>query len=239
MYKEQTWHIGEYVIIKKFHTHRFPGRRKKRERPTSEQVMRYNIKLREEKVQLLILENFKEHDLWVTLTYAKNYDRPKDTNEAKKIMQRFLRRLKAWYKRSGEELKWIGVTEKGKKGSFHHHLLLNRIPGLHEKIEELWLRGHPQVTGLYEEEAYRKLAEYIVKSETKDEGEFLKYSRSRNLKVSKPQERIIKSSTFVKEPKEKAGWVLLPKTLDSGVNPVTGFIYQRYIMKRVRRKKRE
>ena len=236
MYKRQTWDAGEYRVVKNYHTHKHPGKRRKREKPSSLSVEHYNRKLREEKVQLLILSNFEERDLWVTLTYIKGGDRPKSTKEAKQILQRFLRKLKAWYRREGSDLKWIGITEKGKKGSYHHHLLLNRLPGLHEKIDELWVWGHPQVVRLYEDQAFKKLAEYIVKSESKDDGEFLKYSRSRNLTVPEAKEEVITSSTFLEDPREKKGWILLPETLEAGINPVTGYKYQRYVMKRVRHK---
>lgn len=240
MYARRTWDAGDYRIIKNYHTGKLPDKKRgKRKNQSTLAMEAYNLRLRIEKVQLLIMANFREHDLWVTLTYKKDGERPGDTCEAKKNLKAFLRKLKTWYRRLGMELKWIGLTEKGKKGSYHHHLLLNRAPGISEAVSSLWTWGHPSVVRLYKDGAYRKLSEYIVKSETKDSGEFLHYSRSRNLITPEPKTEEISSGTFREDPKEKKGWILLKDTVEEGVNPFTGYRYQRYIMQRVRYKKRE
>ena len=95
-----------------------PGsERSKRRKRTPEEMERQNQSNRARHVQLLILGNFKEG--WhVTLTYAKE-KRPKTGEEAKKILAKFHRRMKAKYKKAGFEYKWIAVTEIGGHGAVH------------------------------------------------------------------------------------------------------------------------
>lgn len=234
MYKKWVWDAGDYQVVKKGHSGRYPGKsRGKKEKQTSAAVQTYNRKLRREKVQLLIMANFAPGDLYVTLTYRKDRERPASLEEAKKCLSVFLRKLKAWYRKKGMEMKWIGVAERGSKGACHHHIILNRVPGLHDMIDELWTWGHPQVVRLYEEGAFEKLAEYIIKAEGKNrEDPGSRYSRSRNLLMPQPKEEVISAVSFTSDPKPVKGYYLIKETVENGENPLNGHRYQRYVMKK-------
>lgn len=237
MYKKTVWQAGEYRIIKKSHSYRYPGgKRGRREKRTPEAMERENRKRRRDSLQLLILANFKKGDLWITLPYSRE-QRPESITEAKDRFRRFIRKLGAICKKRGQEIKWIVTTERGSRGGCHHHLIINSIPGITELIAELWQYAKKVISEhLYEDGQFESLAEYIIKSETKEDGSGTYYSRSRNLIVPEPKTEIVGAKTFYDEPKAVKGYELLKDSITNGTNPFTGYPYQRYIMKKVRQK---
>ena len=142
MYVKKTYMIKEWIQTKKYHSGRYgaPGiRRGKKENPTPEAVKKVNQKNREENVQRIILANFDERDCHITLTYTME-NRPESMEEAKKDRAKLLDRMRREYRKLGQELKYIGGTEKGKKGAYHHHILINRINVDGVTTDELLLR---------------------------------------------------------------------------------------------------
>lgn len=91
------------------------------------------------------------------------------------------------YKKAGYQFKYIYVTERGKQGACHHHLIIEDIsePGLNttKMVQKYWKYGSKAFIPLYEDGEFENLAEYIVKKETKEEQDGCTYSRSRNLVV--------------------------------------------------------
>ena len=234
MYKKRTWKAGDYLVVRKNHSGRYPkGNRRPKANPTAETVQRQNEKQRAERLQLLIMANFVPGDLFVDLTYTRD-TRPEDMAEAKKELAKFMRKLRAWAQKKGQELKWIAATERGSRGGCHHHLLVNHIPGISQAISELWEKGHAKLQHLYADGAYEQLAEYIGKASTKEEAFGTRYTRSRNLIVPPEKVEIVKASTFAEEPKAPAGYVLLKDTITNGINPATGYPYQRYVCRRAK-----
>lgn len=237
MYKRTVWEAGEYRIIKKSHSCRHPGgKRGRREKRTPEAMERENRKRRRDSLQILILANFKKGDLWITLPYQKE-QRPDTVAEAKDRFRRFIRKLGTEYKKQGLEIRWIVTTERGKRGGCHHHMIINNLPGITERISELWQYAKKVISEhLYEDGQFESLAEYIIKTETKEDGSGTYYSRSRNLIVPVPKAEIVGAKTFYDEPKPVKGYELIKDSITNGTNPFTGYPYQRYIMKRIRQK---
>jgi len=233
MYKRTVWQAGDYRIIKKSHSYRYPGgKRGRRGKRTPEAMERENRKQRKEKLQLLILANFQKGDLWITLPYRKER-RPASVAEAKDCFRRFIRKLGAAYRKQGQEIRWIVTTERGSRGGCHHHLIINNLPGITERISELWTYAQKVISEhLYEDGEFESLAEYVIKTETKEDGSGTYYSRSRNLIVPEGKTEVIGARTFHDEPKAVKGYELLKGSIESGVNPLTGYPYQRYIMKK-------
>ncbi len=84
-----------------FHTSRTykkNGKRVKRCNPTSEEVKVQNEKRAQAKLRMLIDNNFKKNDYYLTLTYKAQ---PKDWEQAKRDIQNFIKRLKRRYPRAG------------------------------------------------------------------------------------------------------------------------------------------
>lgn len=238
-YVRKEWDLGEVRQIEKYYPGNYgaPGkkRKKKRER-TPEDIERQNRTNRGKKVQRLILANFKPGDWHLILSYTKE-KRPKSDEEAKKQIRKFLEQLRKEYRAAGHELKYIYVTEKGKKGAWHHHLIIEDIvdpPVVTAKVvQKLWKHGHPTFNPLYEEGEYKMLADYIVKKETKEEGSGCTYSRSRNLVVPKPKRNVIHRKAWTKEPVPPKGWYVEKNSVENGINPVTGYPYQHYTIIKV------
>ena len=101
-------------------------------------------------------------------------------------------------------------------------------------IRKYWEYGHIALTDLYEEGAYQRLAEYIVKAETKDPNGKSSYTRSRgNLIEPQAESKIMLRKSWPKEPRPKKGYYIIADSVIQGENPVTGYPYQRYMMQKL------
>lgn len=205
-----------------------PGRsRKNREKPTPEAVRKNNERIRKNRIRRLLIANFDEGDYWVTLTWRRER-RVNTLAAAKKQVQQFLRKTRRAYGKAGEQLKYIGVLERGSKGALHFHMVVNRVKDL-DLILTKWPEGHVNITPTYQEGRFRQLADYIGKDESERW-----FTRSRNLKEPALKEKRIKSKAnwFIKDPKPKKGFEIIKETIYTGINPVTNKIYMHYAMQK-------
>lgn len=124
----------------------------------------------------LVITNFDERDLHVTLTYGPGQE-PTTEAEARRDRDNFVRRLAAANKKAGgAPLKYIIVTEHkdadpaaGIKGiRYHHHVILSC--GLdRDKIESLWARKGERLGWCnadrlqFERGSIEALARYLLK----------------------------------------------------------------------------
>lgn len=199
-----------------------------------EEMEKANRRHAEKKLTRLINANFVDGDLHVVLTYKKE-ERP-SPEEAKKILAKFWRRMKAEYKKAEEELKYIVVTEYKNK-AIHHHCIINNPEGINVTmiLKKLW-DGIPKMTTLWSDGQYKELAAYLIKETDKtfkdeDSGVKQRYSRSRNLIVPKPKTKVVKkANTWNKNPKPKKGYYIDYDTLVNGIDGWTGREYQSYTM---------
>lgn len=140
-------------------------RRGPKRKPTSETMKRHNDIVAKRKLIRLAHTNFTPDDIRFDLTYnAQNY--PESAEAAQKQMQLFLRRLRRYRKKIGlPDLKYIGVTEIGKRGlRFHHHLLLNCGDMTARTLAELWGKGYTTIKPLqFNDTGIVDLAKYFVK----------------------------------------------------------------------------
>lgn len=183
-YREKKMYCGDFLDVDIFpvFSNQKNGR-KKRYRPTSETQKKLNEKNAQKRLERLLHTNFTEEDYALHLTY-EDCNLPSTEDEAKKDIQNYLRRLKREYKKQGAGLKYISVTEKGKKTKrLHHHLVISG--GIdRSKIEKMWKKGYANSRGLrFTKDGLAGLAFYI----TKQPLYFKRWSCSRNLK--QPKER--------------------------------------------------
>lgn len=235
---KNEWHLGKVIQVEKHYPGNYgaPGMpREPKKKKTPEQIKKQNETNRAKKIQRLILANFIEGDWHLVLKY-KPGTRPDTYQAAQEKMKKFLIRMRTEYKKRGYEFKYIAVTERGKKGqALHHHLIIENIVSADlntvDMVKKLW-KGIINLTDLYEDGDYEKLAAYIVKAETKEEEEQGKatYSRSRNLIIPRPKKRMVKRQRWALDPKPKAGWYIVKDSVVNGVNPITGYPYQYYTM---------
>lgn len=237
MYLKRTYTYGNRKEIRKYHTYKFnckEGKRSPRRRPTPEEMEKVNERNAVRKLKRLLINNFSHGDAHVVLTY-RPAARP-TVEESKKIIKKFMGRLRKVYRENGLELKWVMVTEwEGK--SLHHHLALNYIDNMTKVLSDAWTWGGVHMTPLYPDYDYEGLAEYFVKetNETyrkKNNPYKQRWTCSRNLKRPEETVEIIKADSWRKEPKvpkelEAEGYVLDKQSVHVGTDAF-GYPYQEY-----------
>lgn len=166
IYREKRYVCGEYLdvyIYPVFEEGKRGGSRKRKRKPTSETQKKLNQRHREEKLVRLLHANFTPDDLELHLTYSTQ---PESDEEAKRELSNFLRRLRRLRQKLGlEPLKYIAVTERGKRGGrYHHHITVNG--GIdRDTLESLWGLGYANSRRLqFTENGLAGLGHYITKS---------------------------------------------------------------------------
>lgn len=162
-YREKRYYSGDYLEVDIYPVFGKAGQRRKRYKPTSECQKRLNKKNAEMKLTRLMNANFTEDDLRFDLTYSPG-NLPEDDDMAIKELRNFLRRLKRFRKKAGlSALKYIAVTEKSKKGRYHHHLVISGGVSIGD-LAALWGRGYTSAKPLqFDENGVEGLAKYLVK----------------------------------------------------------------------------
>lgn len=129
---------------------------------TSEQVEIINRRRAAKGLRRLILLNFSPGDLYLTFTYRKGVRVTPE--EAVKILNRFMERLKYQYNKRGQPFKWIKTTGLTSTGKAHHHVIMNRVEGVpYDKvIAKYFPYGRVCTEYLYEDGEYKQLAESFV-----------------------------------------------------------------------------
>ena len=230
MYTRVTYIFPDGIEVHEYHSARYgaPGqKRKKKEKPTPEEMKRTNLRKREQRIRHKLRMNFAENDYWIRLSYKKD-ERPPNLKAAEKLVANFRRKLKRRYEKAGVPFKWIQKTEEGTRGAIHHHMVLPRIPDLDLILKELW-PGGLNIGLTYQSGDFAKLAEYIAK----EEGKVSKVSSSRNLKKPKVKKQKLLGRTFEKTPKKRKNYELDKDSIVEGVNP-WGYPYRIYTMHRIR-----
>lgn len=214
--------------------------KERRRKKTPEDIKKANDQQAKEKIIRKINTNFQPGDIFAVLTYDQK-ERP-SPEQAKKELQKFLARLRRYYRKDGAELKFVCVTEYENK-AIHHHIIINNMHSVNgsgsEYISKCWKHenGHGVVRfrSLSEDGFYAKLGEYILKETEDSEGRRQKneqrYTCSRNLK--KPKEKRIrkniKADQWTGEPKAKDGYHIITDYIYNGFDRF-GFPYMHYYM---------
>lgn len=232
MYMHKIQKAGDYVLIKNY----TPigggsGKRRKKEKPTSESRKKLNDKKRAERIQLLILANF-DKGFHIILDYPIA-ERPETYEEADKNLTKFLHKMSRKYKKQQKKFKYLATTERGKRrAALHHHMIVDNTPGIVDDLTAEW-GNHVKAFKMYEDGAYKDLADYFVKAETKEEltAGKSRFHRSRNLIA--PLERTEKrDGSFNQEPKAPEGYRIIKGSLKNGYNERVGVRYQSYLLKK-------
>ncbi len=238
-YKQITYILGNVIEIIKCHPF---GCRKGIERgpkKTKDEIRKANLVQAARKLARKINANFKPGDMHVILTY-KREERP-SPEEAKKLLRKFLKKMRKEYKNHGFELKYIHATEYKNK-AIHHHLIVNNVNDgkktTKDYIRKLWAgKGSPKYVDLYDNGEYQALADYLIKETEKTfrdgEGERQRYGCSRNLVNPKPHVEIKKvKGGWKQNPEPKKGYYIQKDSLYNGFDKF-GYPYQRYLMIRL------
>lgn len=218
-------------------------KRKKKIKPTPEQVEWQNRCNKTNRIRREIKANFREDDLWERLSYGRGTR--KSMREVKKDFKKFADKLRRCYRKLGEELKWMRIIEIGKRGGIHVHVLVNRIRGADTDVlvSKCWEHGYVSHTNIYDAGGFQGLAEYMAKlpdeEERKKKGlpeklgkEEYSYSTSRNLIRPVPERKVYYHWTMRRllrdGPKPTPGYYIDKNTIKMGFNRYTGYSYLRY-----------
>ena len=124
--------------------------------------------------------------LHVSATYSNKY-LPETVEEAEREVRNYLRRVQYERKKEGlPPLKYIAVTERGKRGGrYHHHITVNG--GIdRDTLESMWEYGYANSRRLqFTEDGLAGLGNYIVKSPVGGKA----WTASKNLVDPEPRTR--------------------------------------------------
>ena len=161
-----------------------------KENISSEEMAEYNCLEARRKCARMVNANFRQGDLFLTLTFRERVD----VENALRLFRNFISRLKRLRKRKGySELKYLYVVESKRKRE-HIHLLINKMDISMKELSEVWGLGRVMVSILEPGGDYTGLAFYITKENYKEYGK--RWSGSRNLE--KPKVKV----TLVSEEKK-------------------------------------
>lgn len=240
---------GNIIFVDKYHTYRYNDsdikrreRRKAKYKKTSDTQQAINERNSAQRFIEYGCENFTPGEaLFIRLGYRRG-ERPESIEKAHNI---FTRKFLKAAKRHNSEMMYAGVTEEGRLGGLHHHLLVEKAD-LNE-LCRLWTYGEVRIMRTYTGEL-SQLISYLTKGELdyilpekerakqhKGIKRILK-TKSTNLhKPAKPKKKIIKRSSFSENPKsQKINGVMYDVKNGSEYMGVTedGYLYQRYILVR-------
>lgn len=121
-----------------------PGPRAARQRISSAAQARLNVRTSRDKLELLLACNFGDGDIWLTLTYDDAH-LPSTRDDARKLLQKFIRQLRTVRKKRGSDLKYVYCTQQildDGSQRWHHHLILNATGQEDfDDIRGLWTAG--------------------------------------------------------------------------------------------------
>lgn len=247
--KEYRFRKGDILDIEEYHDGKYGdpgGKRLKRRKATPEDMIRVNKWNKEKRCRQRLLCYFSPGDLLLTWTYRVE-ERPPDMESALKDFQVALRKVRREYKKRGKSLFWIRNIERGTKGAWHIHLVVNEIGDSASIVEKAWTKGGTWLTEIkkskFYDEDFTSLASYITKDEhsveTKADGTPGKprlreasYNTSKNMPL--PEPNVDKLVRWKKEVKPKKGYYIA--RIWEGINPKTGYKYRRVTQIRLNRR---
>ena len=244
MHIEKIAVAGKTIEITRYHNGRYGIKgvqRGKNIATTKESQEAVNRRRAEERLRLLLNENFGPGDFHLSLNYIPG-NRPQDAEEMKKDAERFLRRMRAAFRREGREMKYIHVMEVGARGARHHHIVINHIDT--KTVQKYWDKGRVHIHPLDESGQYRQLASYLIKYSDRmlhEDGRLMgkRWYASRNLRQPKVTRRIIKSKTIRPDPTPRRGYYIDQDTVRYGVSGYNGYPYLTYTLVRIKEDKHE
>lgn len=156
--------------------------RRKLNHVSRESQIKWNNESRKEHCRLLIYQNFKAGDLYITLTFK---DPPANESELQNKIKYFLKKLRSI---SSKPFKYLGCIEvsntDGEPVRVHLHLLFSGI--LADEIKKAWIYGHVNHKDIRSSN-FERISTYITKNFLLTGDKKHRYIRSRNLSLYKVQ----------------------------------------------------
>ncbi len=127
--------------------------------------------------------NFGVGDLWLTLKYSDER-LPESYEDAKAELSKFLRKVRAEYKKlTGKPLRYIVTTSNrnprtGEEARLHHHVVMDRLA--YECIIKFWPAAEVSYSIMDNRGDHTAMAKYMIDNSPKEAGK-KKWSTSRGL----------------------------------------------------------
>lgn len=211
---------GRTIILEQYQAPRWNCKSSDRLPPTesvSEAQERANARREIRELTIKLNANFHPGDYHLVIDYKPD-ERPENIERAKDDRSAFMRRLRYAFAKRGIELKYVIVTEYGKRGALHHHLVINR--GVDpEVIRRCWGKGRVHFNSLDDTGEYSVLASYLLKRRPffkAEGGHGRQWTCSRNLVRPKTMKKIIKMDVYYNRPKPRKGYMLIEKSIAEG-----------------------
>ncbi|MCM1365551.1 MAG: hypothetical protein NC122_10665 [Faecalibacterium sp.] len=244
-YIKKTVIAGKTTEIKLYHTgkQRPKGEpRRKKTKPTSDEMKEVNFKNAENELRWLMCENFVGgEDLHLILKYNGKVNHVLTAEEMERDIHRFIRLMRTQLRNQGKELKYIFVYGIGKRKSRHFHMVINCSDV--RLIQKCWSNttenaGRVSYEIMYDDGDFSRLAWYFIEHsritfEALHKWTGQRYHPSRNLR--KPvikREEVTRSSTFRNLPHVPDGYELIDKYVKSGFD-VFGYRYFEYRIRKI------
>ncbi len=216
------------------------GKRAPKSQPTSERKKQYNIRKAIERLHHTLLCNFFPGDYNFPFTYPAGT--VMTISDAKEVFGRFLKLYRDYCKKNNYSCDYIYNTEIGKNGNVHHHCILHAHNDF-EIIEEMWASvsggsiQYKKNSRLWANYDWYGLAQYYVDKtkggklpDTHVPGE-RRYIPSKGLKKPKVTIERIDAERWYK-PKAPKGYEIIPGSIRSGADELTGGNFIKYAMRR-------
>lgn len=240
---------GDVIDVSEYHDGRYGARgekRGKRKKPTKEEMQKVNAQNKTKRCRQRMIQYLNRGDLYCTLTY-KIEERPPDMKGALEDFQVFMRRVRREFRKRGMKCYWFRNIERGTKGAWHIHIVINDIGDTASIIQKAWDKGGTWTITIsnskFYDEDFTQLANYMTKDENtvelKRDGTPCKpriressYNTSRNMPLPEPKpDKLVR---WKKEVKPSKGYYIAH--IYEGINPVTGYKYRQYTMIRLNRR---
>jgi len=203
-------------------------KRKPKMNPTPEAVQRINLKNAIWNLCVLMNSYFVGGDYHLTLTYAHEPSK----EEAKRDLDKWIRNMRTYCRKRGQEFSWVAVTEYENK-RIHHHIVCSRVDM--DLVKKYWTKGWINIKLLDASGNYIKLAEYLIKETDKtfredDSPNKARYRRSRNMKYPEAQREEVSDRALRNGPAEVKGYYIDQDTLHTYDHAILGVECMQYIM---------
>jgi len=186
-YREKIYDCGRYSEVNIYPIYKTASHRRGKMKPTTEIQKKLNKINSENKLIRIINTNFDENDIRFDGTYRDDCV-PKSDDQAARELKNFLNRVKYYRKKhSLPPLKYIAVTEKGKRnGRYHHHIIMNGGISVNV-LSKIWGKGYTTIKPLQPDNTgFTALAKYMTKSPAASKK---LWNSSKNLKRPKERKR--------------------------------------------------
>jgi hypothetical protein len=233
-YQKKTVRARSFLWIRKSHNIKLPApdqKRSRRKNASPKEVKKNNERYSRRNLEAMVDLNFVPGDFWTDLHYGKD-DRPETFEEAKARLEKFIRKLREEWRRAGGELKYISTTECGKKGGYHHHILLNAGFVSVERVMMIWGMRYSSNKLVYSTDL-SDLADYIFKQNTLELREERgmqgkkRWCASKNLKKPEVETEVVKAKSWAEMPRPPKGYIVDTDSIVRGFDWL-GFPWMEY-----------